>query len=128
METIPRLEALWTYSLQCARAPTSAPACDPFWTGAGIVAVAAVALVALYILGRMMRNLLAVRAERIRVAERARVADEDTMAQYKADTDKLFAVSSQEDVEQRIKRALEERKKKDQWQRPGASGKKEGPE
>jgi len=32
------------------------------------------------------------------------------MAQYKADTDKLFAVSPQEDVEQRIRRALDERK------------------
>src|SRR6266705_6107057 len=127
METIRRLEALWTYSAQCARAPTSAPACDSFWTAAVIVAVAAVALVALCILRRMARNLLAVRAERIRVAERERIADEDTMAQYKADTDKLFAVSSQEDVEQQIKQALEERKKKNQWQRPGVSGKKEGP-
>jgi len=128
METLRRLEALWTYSLRCVQAPASAPACDSFWTAAGFVAVAAVALVALYILRRMMRNLLAVRAERIRVAERARIADEDTMAQYKADIDKLFAVSPQEDVEQRIKQALEERKTKDQWQRPGAGRKKEGPE
>ncbi|HLQ01117.1 MAG TPA: hypothetical protein VK143_02330 [Burkholderiales bacterium] len=128
METIRRLEALWTYSLRCAQAPVSAPACDSFWTAAGIVAVAAVALVALYILRRMVRNLVAVRDERIRVAERARIADEDTMAQYKADTDKLFAASSQENVEQQIKQALEERKKKDQWQRPGAGSKKDGPE
>ena len=128
METLRRLEALWTYSLRCVQAPASAPACDSFWTAAGFVAVAAVALVALYILRRMVRNLLAVRAERIRVAERARIADEDTMAQYKADIDKLFAVSPQEDVEQRIKQALEERKTKDQWQRPGAGRKKEGPE
>ncbi len=128
METLRRLEALWTYSLRCVQAPASAPACDSFWTAAGILAVAAVALVALYILRRMVRNLLAVRAERIRVAERARIADEDTMAQYKADIDKLFAVSPQEDVEQRIKQALEERKTKDQWQRPGAGRKKEGPE
>jgi len=125
METIRQLEALWTYSLRCARAPASVPACDSFWTVAAIVAVAAIALVALYIIRQMARNILAVRAERMRVAERARVADEDTMAQYKADIDKLFAVSPEEDVKQRIRQALDERKIGDQWVRPGGSHKRE---
>ena len=104
------------------------PACDSFWTWVAVAAAAAAILIALYILRKMAGNFIAVRAERQRLAEKARVADAETMARYKADTDKLFAVSPQEDVEQRIKQALEERKTKDQWQRPGASRKKEGAE
>jgi|SRR6266704_673482 len=128
METIRRLEALWTYSLRCAQAPASVPACDSFWTVAAVLAVAAAALVAVYILRQMARNFLEVRAERMRLAERARVADEDTLARYKADTDKLFAVSPREDVEQRIRQALDERKLGDQQRPPpGASRKQEGP-
>jgi len=128
METIRQLEALWTYSLRCTQAPASMPACDSFWTWVAVAAVTAATLIALYILRKMAGNFIAVRAERQRLAEKARVADAETMARYKADTDKLFAVSPQEDVEQRIKQALEERKTKDQWQRPGASRKKEGAE
>ena len=128
METIRQLEALWPYSLRCTQAPASMPACDSFWTWVAVAAVTAATLIALYILRKMAGNFIAVRAERQRLAEKARVADAETMARYKADTDKLFAVSPQEDVEQRIKQALEERKTKDQWQRPGASRKKEGAE
>ena len=101
------------------------PACDSFWTVAAVAAVAAVALVALYILRQMASDILAVRTERKRAAERARVADEDTMSQYKADIDKLFAVAPGEDVEQRIRQALDERKIGDQRGCPGASRKKE---
>jgi flagellar biosynthesis/type III secretory pathway M-ring protein FliF/YscJ len=92
-----------------------------------VAAVAAGALIALYILRPMVRNFLEVRAENIRVAERARVADENTMAQYKADTDKLFTVSPEENVERRIRQALDERKLEEPFGRPGASRKKEGP-
>ena len=127
METIRQLEALWAYALRCAQAPATLPACDSFWTWAAIVAVAAVALVVLYILRQMVRNLLAVRAERQRLAERARVADDATMAQYKVESEKLYPDPPQEDIEQRIRQALDERKIKDQWQRPGASRKREGP-
>ena len=128
METIRQLEVWWAYASRCAQLPASAPACDSFWTAAAFVAVSAVVFIALYILRQMVRNFLAVRADNMRVAEKARVADENTMAHYKADTDELFAVSPEEDVEQRIRQALDERKIGDQWGRPGASRKKEGPE
>jgi hypothetical protein len=128
METIRQLEALWTYSLWCSQAPAYLPACDSFWNGVADAAIAASALTVLYILRNMVRNFLAVRAEAMRIAATRRVADEDTLAQYKADTDKLFAVSPQEDVKGRIRQALDERRLGNQQQRsPGASRKQEGP-
>jgi flagellar biosynthesis/type III secretory pathway M-ring protein FliF/YscJ len=119
METLRQLEAWWAYASRCAQLPASTRACDSFWTAAATAAVAVAALVALYIVRKMVRNFLAVRAERARTLERARVADPGTMARHKADVDKLFAVSPEDNVEQRIREALDERKLKDQWQRPG---------
>ena len=128
METIRQLEAWWVYASRCAQAPANLPACDSFWNWAAVAVVVAIGLTALYILRQMVRNFLAVRAERTRAAEEKRVADGDTMAQYKADTDKLFAVSPEEDVKGRIRQALDQRKLGDQWGRsPGAGGKQEGP-
>jgi flagellar biosynthesis/type III secretory pathway M-ring protein FliF/YscJ len=126
METMRQLEALWNYSLRCAQAPAQLPACDSFWNWVAIAAVVASVLIALYILRKMVGNFLAVRAEAMRISERKRVANEDTLVQYKADTDKLFDVSPQEDVKDRIRKALDERKLGDQWRRP-PGGKREGP-
>ena len=125
METMRQLEALWNYSLRCAQAPAQLPACDPFWSWVAIATVVASVLIALYILRKMVGNFLAVRAEAMRISEKKRVADEDTLALYKADTDKLFE-SPQEDVKDRIRQALDERKLGDQWRRP-PGGKREGP-
>lgn len=93
----------------------------------GVAAAVAAALIALYILRKMVKNFLAVRAERRRLAEEKRVAGEDTMGNYKVEADKLYAGPREEDVERRIRQALDERKLKDQWQRPSA-GRKKGPE
>jgi len=80
METIRQLKALWAYASWCAQAPASAPACDSFWTWVAVAAVTAFALTGLYIVRKMAKNLLAVRAERQRLAEASRVADPDTMS------------------------------------------------
>jgi hypothetical protein len=53
---------------------------------------------------------------RMRARER-KVADEETMAQYKVDDSKLFTDSVPENVEQRIRDALLEKKLTDQQQR-----------
>jgi len=122
-----QLEALWNYSLRCAQAPAQLPACDSFWSWVAVAVVVASILIAFLIIRKMVKNFLEVRAEAIRIAQMKRVADDDTLALYKADTDKLFAVSPQEDVKDRIRQALDEKKLKDRWQRPGGtSGKKNG--
>ena len=128
METIRQLEVLWGYAFRCAQLPASVPACDSFWTWAAAAAAAVIALIALTILRKMARDFLAVRAERRRVAEGARVADPDTMARYRVDAERLYAEPPQEDVGQRIRRALDERKMEELWGRPGANRKKQGPE
>jgi hypothetical protein len=111
METIRQLEALWTYSLRCAQAPASVPACDSFWNWVALAAVSACALIGLYIIRKMAGNFLAVRAERKRLAEASRVADPDIMSQYRVEDDKLHPdPPQQEDIERRIRQALDERK------------------
>jgi hypothetical protein len=128
MEAIRQLEALWIYARLCAQAPANLPACDSFWTWVAVCAVVAAALIALYILRQMARNFLAVRAERQRLAEGSRMADPDTMSKYRVDSEKLYPDPPQEDVEQRIRQALDERKLGDQIRRPGVPRKNESPE
>jgi flagellar biosynthesis/type III secretory pathway M-ring protein FliF/YscJ len=127
MEAIRHLEALWFYSLRCAQAPAYLPACDSFWNWVAGAAIVAGVLIALYILRNMVKHFLAVRAEAMRIAGTRRVADEDTLAEYKADTDKLLDVSPQEDVRGRIRQALDERRLGDQRRRPDTGRKQEGP-
>jgi len=111
METIRQLKVLWAYLSLCAQAPAAAPACDSFWTWTAIAVVTAFALIGLYILRKMAKNFLAVRAERRRLAEASRVADPVTMSRYRVDPEKFHPDSPQEeDIERRIKQALEERK------------------
>jgi len=128
METIRQLQALWAYASRCAQAPSSAPACDSFWTGVTLAVVAAAALIALYVLRNMVRNLLAVRAERQRLAEGPRIADADTMSQYRVDSEKLHPDPPEEDIEKRIRQAIDEKKLGDQMRRPAVARKKENPE
>jgi len=111
METIRQLKALWAYASWCAQAPASAPACDSFWTWVAVAAVTAFALIGLYIVRRMAKNFRAVRAERQRLAEASRVADPDTMSRYRVEDEKLHPdPPQQEDIERRIRQALDERK------------------
>ena len=121
---IRQLEAWWGYTLRCAQSP----GCDSTWTWVTIAAVV-VALTGLVILRKMVRKYFAYSAERLRVAEKARVADVETLSRYRVDSDKFYAGQEQADIEQRIRQALEERKAKDQGQpRPGASGRSDGTE
>ena len=99
---IRQLEAWWSYSLRCAQSP----GCDSTWTWVTIGAVVA-ALIGLAVLAKMY---FASGAERPRVAEGARVADAQTMSQYRVDSDKFYAGSDQADTEQRIRQALAQRK------------------
>jgi flagellar biosynthesis/type III secretory pathway M-ring protein FliF/YscJ len=126
METIRQLEALWGYASLCTALPASEPGCASFWNAIGIAAVAVFTLVVLYLVRRMASNLLAVRAAKLRGAENERVADPSTLAQYKADTDKLLDVSAEQDVAERIRKALAERQAREQRQHSGA-GTQEGP-
>jgi len=119
---IRQLEAWWGYTLRCAQSP----GCDSSWTWMGIAAAVGV-LIGLIVLRRSVRKYFAYSAERLRVAEKARVADVETLSRYRVDSEKFFAGQEQADVEQRIRQALEERKARDQGQpRPGASGKSDG--
>jgi len=93
-----------------------------------LAVVAVAALIALYVLRKMVRNFLAVRAERQRLAESSRIADADTMSKYRVDSEKLHPDPPQEDIEQRIRRAIDEKKLGDQTHRPGVARKKENPE
>jgi hypothetical protein len=111
METIRQLKALWAYASWCAQAPASAPACDSFWTWVAVAAVTACALIGLYIVRKMAKNFLAVRAERRRLTEASRVADPDTMSRYRVENEKLHPdPPQQEGIERRIRQALDERK------------------
>jgi hypothetical protein len=111
METVRQLKALWAYASWCAQAPASAPACDSFWNWMTVAVVTAFALIGLYIVRKMAKNFLAVRAERQRLAEASRMADPDTMSRYRVDPEKFHPdPPQQEGIERRIRQALDERK------------------
>jgi len=111
METIRQLKALWAYASWCAQAPAAAPACDSFWTWTGVAVVTVFALVGLYIIRKMAKNFLAVRAERRRLVEASRVAEPDTMSRYRVDPEKFHPdPPQQEGIERRIRQALDEKK------------------
>jgi molybdenum cofactor biosynthesis enzyme MoaA len=113
-----QLEAWWAYTLRCAQVP----GCDMSRTWVTLGVVVAV-VIGLWVLRGMLKKFFAEKAERMRLAELARVADQETMAQYRADVNKLYVEPEQENVQQRIRQALDERKSQDQWQRPGGTGK-----
>ena len=71
-----QLEAWWAYTLRCAQAP----GCDMSrtWVTLGVVAAG---VVGLWVLRRLLKKFLAEKAERMRLAESARVADQGTMDQ-----------------------------------------------
>jgi len=111
METIRQLKALWAYASWCAQAPAAAPDCDFFWTWTAVAVVTAFALIGLYIVRKMAKNFLAVRAERQRLAEASRVADPVTMSRYRVDPEKFHPDPPQEEgMERRIRQALDEKK------------------
>ncbi len=120
METMRQMGAWWAYASKCAQQPANAPGCDLFWNAVVILAAVVVLLAASYIVRAMVRSIFATRAENARAAERARVADADTMARYKADIDTQHAHAAEDQLEERIRQALKARKP-DEWGRQGVS-------
>lgn len=112
-----QLDAWWAYVTWCAGNPVSTPACKTFWTWTAIIGAAIGLFVAWKILAWLLRPLRLWLEERRRRAREAEIADADTMAQYKVDDSKLHAGPGQENVEQKIREALLEKKLTDQ-QRP----------
>jgi hypothetical protein len=112
-----QIEAWWAYVSWCAGAPVSTPACKTFWTWTAIAGAVIGLLVAWKILAWLLRPLRLWLEERRRRAREAEIADADTMAQYKVDDSKLHSGPGQENVEQKIREALLEKKLTDQ-QRP----------
>ena len=110
-----QLDAGWAHLSTCLSAPLSAPACKSAWTWA----TTALVVIGLFILWKILVWLI-IRPFRVWLEDRRmrareqKVADEETMAQYKVDDSKLFTDSVPENVEQRIRDALLEKKLTDQ--------------
>jgi hypothetical protein len=112
-----QIDAWWTYVTWCAGQPVSSPACKTFWTWTAIAGAIVGLLVAWKVLTWALRPLRLWLEERRLRAREAKIADANTMAQYKVDDSKLHADPGQENVEQKIREALLEKKLTDQ-QRP----------
>jgi flagellar biosynthesis/type III secretory pathway M-ring protein FliF/YscJ len=112
-----QIDAWWAYVSWCAGQPVSAPACKTFWTWTAVAGAVIGLIVAWKILALVLRPLRLWLEERRQRAREAAVADEATMAQYKVDDSKLHSGPGQENVEQKIREALLEKKLSDQ-QRP----------
>lgn len=109
-----QLDALWVHASWCFDAPLSTPACKSFWSWVTIALVAIGSLILWRILAGLGRHLRAWLAETRRRARERKIADEETMAQYKADDSKLYPDHVPENVEQKIRDALAEKKRTDQ--------------
>jgi flagellar biosynthesis/type III secretory pathway M-ring protein FliF/YscJ len=112
-----QVDLAWAKFSSCLSAPLSAPACKSAWTWA----TAALVVIGLIILWKLLVWLVTpLRAWLDQARRRARerkIADEETMAQYKVDDRKLYSDSVPEDVEQKIRAALLEKKLTDRQQR-----------
>ena len=112
-----QLEAWRAHLSWCLGAPVSTPACKTFWTWATVAALVIGLLILWKFLAWLIRPLLVWLEEmKLRARER-KVADEKTMAQYKVDDSKLYSATAEENVEQKIRDALAEKKLTDQQQR-----------
>ena len=112
-----QLDGWWTYVSWCAGSPVSTPACKSFWTWTAIAAIAIGLFVLWKLLAWMIRPVLVWLEDMRQRARERKVADEDTMARYKADDSKLHPGLPEENVEQRIRDALAKKKVDDQQQR-----------
>jgi flagellar biosynthesis/type III secretory pathway M-ring protein FliF/YscJ len=112
-----QIDLAWAKFSSCLSAPLSAPACKSAWTWA----TAALLVIGLIILWKILVWLVVLFKTRFdemrRRARERKIADEETMAQYKVDDRKLYADSVPEDVAQKIRAALLEKKLTDRQQR-----------
>jgi hypothetical protein len=112
-----QLDAGWAHFSSCLSAPLSAPACKSAWTWVAI-ALVVVGLIILWKILAWLTKPFRVWLEEMRMRAREReLADPETIAQYKVDDSKLFTESVPENVEQRIREALLDKKLTDQQQR-----------
>lgn len=112
-----QLDAWWAHVSWCLNASGSAPACKSFWTWTTVAA----AIIGLLVLWKLLAWLIRpfqVWLEEMKLRARDRkVADQETMARYKPDDSKLHSGATPENVEQKIREALLEKKLADQQQR-----------
>lgn len=112
-----QLDTGWAHVSSCLSAPLSAPACKSAWTWVTVALIVIGLIIVWKFLAWLVRP-LRVRLEEKRMRAREQeVADQETMAQYKVDDSKLYTDSVPENVEQRIRDALLERKLTDRQQR-----------
>jgi hypothetical protein len=112
-----QLDAGWAHVSSCLSAPLSAPACKSAWTWVTL-ALVVIGLIVLWKILVWLTRPFRVWLEEMRMRAREReVADPETIAQYKVDDSKLFTDSAPENVEQRIRDALLEKKLTDRQQR-----------
>ena len=112
-----QLDARWAHVSSCLSAPLSAPACKSAWTWVTLALIVIGLIILWKILVWLIRPLRVWLEEMGMRAREQKVADEETMAQYKVDDSKLYADSVPENVEQRIRDALLEKKLTDRQQR-----------
>jgi hypothetical protein len=117
-----QFDAWWAYVSWCAGTPVSTPACKTFWTWTAIAGAVIGLFAAWKILAWPLRPLRLWLEERRRRAREAQIADEATMAQYKVDDSKLHSGPGQENVEQKIREALLEKKLTDRQQHHQRTG------
>jgi len=112
-----QIEFAWAYVSSCLAAPMSAPACKSFWTWTTVAAIAIGLIVLWKLLAWLLRPFRLWLADRRRRAREQEVADADTMARFKVDDNKLFSAPGQDDVQKRIRDALDQKKIDEQHQR-----------
>jgi len=111
------IEFAWVYVSSCLTAPMSAPACKSFWTWTSVAAAAVGLFVLWKLLAWLLRPLRVWFQDRTRRAHEQEVADADTMARFKVDENKLFSAPGPDDVQKRIRDALDQKKIDEQHQR-----------
>jgi len=112
-----QFELGWAYISACLSAPLTAPACKATWTWVTI-ALLLIGLIVLWKLLAWLLRPLAMWFSHMRLHARERqIADADTMARYKVDESKLFSGPAEDDVEQKIREALAQKKLDDLKQR-----------
>ena len=112
-----QIEFAWAYVSSCLAAPMSAPACKSFWTWTTVAAIAIGLIVLWKLLAWLLQPFRLWLADRRRRAREQEVADADTMARFKVDDNKLFSAPGQDDVQKRIRDALDQKKIDEQHQR-----------
>jgi len=111
-EWLKSLDPLVAYLSFCLSQPMQAPACRQFWTWSMIAAFAVALAAALALAWRFVSYKLKLAAALRAQRERERIADEETLARYRWSGEDVVTgdAAAGDDVEARIRAALEERR------------------